>query len=62
MEYNKEESELKIMLSKDEAKKLEKRDIEIQQQLLEWDQILFGPNFKSHDIIFDNLHTFLNIR
>lgn len=62
MDYFKEEDELKIMLSKDEAKKLEKREIEIQEKLVVWDQILFGPDFKSHDIIFDNIHTFLNIR
>lgn len=62
MDYNKEEDELKIMLSKDEAKKLEKQEIEIQETLVVWDQILFGPDFKSHDVIFNNLHAFLNIR
>jgi len=61
-EYNKEEEELKNMLSKAEAKKHEKRGIEIQEKLSDWDRVLFGPDFRSHEILFDNLHTFLDIR
>lgn len=63
IDYTKEEDELKIMLSKAEAEKHEKREIEIQKILIAWDQILFGPDFRSLDnIIIDNLHTFLDIR
>lgn len=50
------------MLSKSEAEKHEKREVEIQEKLDEWDQLLFGPYFRSHEIIFDDLQTFLNIR
>jgi len=60
--YNKEEEGLKYMLSKAEAEKHEKREIEIQEKLSHWDQILFGPDFRSHETIFDNLHTFRDIR
>ncbi|CAI6364150.1 unnamed protein product [Macrosiphum euphorbiae] len=60
-DYNKEEEELKNMLIEAEAKKHEKREVEIQEKFAEWDQILFGPNFKSHEMVFDN-HTFLEIR
>lgn len=49
------------MLSKSEAKKNQKREIEIHDKLAEWDQILFGADFRSHDIC-DNLQTFLDIR
>lgn len=61
IDYNKEEEELKNMLSKAEAKKDENREIQIQERLEEWDQILFGPNFRSHEMEFDN-YTFLDIR
>lgn len=50
------------MLFKAEIEKHEKREIEIQKKIEEWDQILFGPNFRSREVIFDNLCTFLNIR
>jgi hypothetical protein len=60
-DYNKEEEELKNMLTKAEAKKHEKREIEIQEKFAEWDHLLFGPNFKSHEMVFDN-YTFLEIR
>jgi len=50
------------MLSTAEAEKHKKRENEIQEILTEWDKILFGPNFKYHEIVFDNLYTFLNIR
>lgn len=51
------------MLSKSEAKKHEEREIKIHTILSEWDQTLFGPDFKSHEIEYDNnLHTFLDIR
>lgn len=50
------------MLSKSEAVKHEKREIKIQQKLEDWDQILFGPNFRSQENQFDNLHTFLDSR
>lgn len=60
-DYNKEEEELKKMLTEAEAKKHEKREIEIQEKFAEWDHILFGPNFRCHEMVFDN-HTFLEIR
>ncbi|VVC30039.1 Programmed cell death protein 7 [Cinara cedri] len=60
--YNREEEELRNMLSQAEAKKNEKREIEIQNKLAKWDEIIFGPNVQSHNIIFDDLHTFLDIR
>jgi hypothetical protein len=50
------------MLSKAEVEKHEKREFEIQKKLAEWDQILFGPYFQSHEIIINDLQTFLNIR
>lgn len=60
-DYNKEEEELKNMLTEAEAKKHEKREIEIQEKLAEWDHILFGPSFRSHEMAVDN-YTFLEIR
>ncbi|XP_022170239.1 programmed cell death protein 7 [Myzus persicae] len=60
-DYNKEEEELKNMLTEAEAKKHERREIEIQKKFAEWDHILFGPNFSSHEMVFDN-YTFLEIR
>ncbi|XP_015372272.1 PREDICTED: uncharacterized protein LOC107167636 [Diuraphis noxia] len=60
-DYNKEEEELKNMLTEAEAKKHEKREIEIQEKFAEWDHILFGQNFSSHEMVFDN-YTFLEIR
>lgn len=62
IDYNKEEEELKRMLSKSETEKHEKREMEIQENLGKWDQLLFGPNFRSHEITYDSLHTFLDIR
>lgn len=59
--YHKEEKELKNMLSQAEARKNAKREIEIQEKLVEWDQIIFGPNVQSQ-IIFEDLHTFFDIR
>lgn len=50
------------MLSKAEVEKHEKREIQIQENLAEWDKILFGTDFGSHDVLFDNLHAFLDIR
>lgn len=50
------------MLFKAEVEKHEKREIEIQNKIEEWDRILFGPGCRSHEVIFDNLCTFLNIR
>lgn len=50
------------MLSKAEAEKHEKREGEIQEKLAEWDQLFFGPCFQSHENIFNDLPTFLNIR
>lgn len=61
-EYNKEEEELKNMLSKAKAEKHEKREIKIQEKLSDWDRVLFGPDFRSHEILFDNLYTFFDIR
>lgn len=61
MDYNKEE-ELKHMLYKAETEKHEKREIEIQEKLVLWDQTLFGPNCISHETVYDNIHTFLNNR
>lgn len=49
------------MLTEAEAKKHEKREIEIQEKFTEWNHLLFGPNFKSHEMVFDN-YTFLEIR
>jgi len=49
------------MLSKAEAKKHEKRGIEIQEKLSNWDKVLFGPDYKSHKILLD-INTFLDIR
>lgn len=49
------------MLTEAEAKKHEKREIEIQEKFAEWNHILFGPNFSSHEMVFDN-YTFLEIR
>lgn len=46
------------MLSKAEEEKHEKREIQIQENLAEWDKILFG----SHEVLFDNSHSFLDIR
>lgn len=60
--YNKEEEDLKYMLSKAEAENHEKQEIEIQEKLLYWDQILFGPDIRSHEIVFDNLYTLCDIR
>lgn len=60
--YEKEEEELKNMLSKAEAEKHEKREVEIQEKLAEWDHLFFGPHFQSHEIIFNDLSTFLDIR
>jgi len=60
-DYNKEEEELKNMLTEAEAKKHEKREIEIQEKLAEWDHVLFGPNFRSQEMALDN-YTFLEIR
>jgi len=50
------------MLSKAEAKKHKNREIEIQEKLSDWDRVLFGPDFRSHEITFDDLHTFLEKR
>lgn len=50
------------MLYKAETEKHEKREIEIQDKLGLWDQTLFGPNYKSHEGLFDNIQTFLNNR
>jgi len=61
IEYSKEEEELKYMLSKAEAKKHKKREIEIQEKLSDWDKVLFGPNYRSHEILLD-INTFLDIR
>lgn len=60
--YNKEEEDLKSMLSKAEIEKHEKKEIEIQEKIKEWNKILFGPDFRSHEVVFDNLSTFLDIR
>ncbi|XP_060849012.1 programmed cell death protein 7 [Rhopalosiphum padi] len=60
-DYNKEEEGLKNMLIEAEAKKKNKREIEIQEKLAEWDHILFGPSFRSHEMGVDN-YTFLEIR
>jgi len=57
-DYHKEEENLKNMLSKAEEEKHEKREIQIQENLAEWDKILFG----SHEVLFDNSHSFLDIR
>lgn len=50
------------MLSKAEVEKHEKRENKIQENLAEWDKTLFGSEFECHEMIFDNLHTFLDIR
>lgn len=61
-DYYKEEEELKNMLSQGEAKKTEKREIETQEKLAEWDLVIFGPNVQSQEILFDDLHTFIDNR
>ncbi|XP_050424393.1 uncharacterized protein LOC126835690 [Adelges cooleyi] len=61
-EYHKEELQLKDMLTKSEAEKNVKWEIEGQDKLKEWDQMFFGSNMGSHEVIFNNLQTFLNIR
>lgn len=50
------------MLSKAEAEKHEKREIEVQETLAKWDQVLFGPYFTYNEIVHDNFHAFLDIR
>lgn len=60
--YHKEEESLKSMLTKAEVEKHKKKEIEIQEKLLEWNQILFGSNYRSSEVKTDNLNTFLDTR